>query len=54
MFTAWDILEFVKDSNRKAFDVYESNAKIIDDLKTELKGANREGNLQMPRVCKQM
>lgn len=54
MFTAWDILEFVRDSNRKAFDMYESNAKIIADLQAELKGANREDNLQVPRVSKQM
>ena len=44
MFTAWDILEFVKDSNRKAFDVYESNAKILADLKQDMKGTNHEDN----------
>lgn len=38
MFTTWDLLEFVKAANRKAFDIQESNAKIISDIKEELKG----------------
>ena len=38
MFTAWDLLEFVKATNRKVLDIEESNAKIISDIKEELKG----------------
>ena len=44
LFTTWDVLEFIIDSNRKAFLQYESNAKILADLKQDMKGTNREDN----------
>lgn len=44
MFTDRDLLEFVKDTNRKAFDIEESNAKIIADLEHTLKGKSYEIN----------
>ena len=44
MFTAWDLLEFVKATNRKVLDLEESNTKILADIKEELKGVGYEVN----------
>lgn len=44
MFTTWDLLEFIKSSNQKAFNIEESNTKIIADLEYTLKGKDYEVN----------